>query len=78
MKTIRDYEERFMREDTDEQFVGLTLEEADELAGKQDPPVCIRVTNRNGVPRIVTRDYHTDRINVYVVEGIITRVGGRG
>jgi len=67
-----------MKDETDEQYVGLTLEEADELAAKQDPPVYIRVTNRNGVPRIVTRDYHTDRINVYVVDGSITRIGGRG
>lgn len=67
-----------MQVDTDEQFIGLTLEEADMLAGKQEPVVYIRVTNRNGVPRIVTRDYHTDRVNVYVVDGMITRISGRG
>lgn len=60
----------------DDQFLGKSLEQAREMARECD--LTIRVTDVDGQGCIVTCDYNTRRVNVCVVDGIITEVGRRG
>ena len=57
-------------------FVGLTLEEftvaVEEVGGT------VRVVEEDGVELVVTDDYRTDRVNVAVDGGVVTRIVGAG
>lgn len=53
------------------QVVGKTKEVAEDLCKKAG--LRMRVVNENGTPRIVTADYRTDRVNVTVVDGKVTK-----
>ncbi len=56
-------------------LVGRTLDDvlSDILHQAPGHGWAVRVTNRDGQPQVVTRDWRPDdRINVHVVEGVIT------
>ena len=57
-------------------LVGLKEKKAKKLSNKAGWH--IRVTERDGYPIVITRDYRTDRINVSVDQEIVTEVFGIG
>lgn len=60
----------------DSEIIGMTLTEAVEHVAPRG--LGVRATNIDGQPRVVTRDYRTDRINVGIVDGKIATIGRRG
>jgi hypothetical protein len=60
----------------DEDFLLMYYVMAKELA--HDRGIKIRIYRLDGNPMIVTADYRTDRLNVYVDDGVITKIVGRG
>ena len=57
-------------------LVGLAFVDAEKVA--TDAGWRLRRTEIDGKAAIVTCDYRTDRINVSVVDGIVTEVAGIG
>lgn len=55
-----------------DRLIGLSEGDAVLLAGHYNH--ITRVVNRNGTPYIVTMDYRTDRINLTIVNSIVTGV----
>ena len=53
-------------------YVGLSLGEADVLAAKRGEQW--RVRSVDGSPKILTRDYKPGRINFDVVDGLVVKV----
>jgi len=53
-----------------EKYIGLTINEAIELADKED--FITRVISVDGVPSIITADYRKDRINLEIKNKIIS------
>lgn len=53
-------------------FIGLSYEQAVDLAEKND--IQIRVAMRNGNPRLGTCDCKLDRLNLYIEKDLITKV----
>lgn len=51
--------------------VGEGVEEITAIA--RDSGYTVRVTRRDGVPRVGIRDYRSDRINLEVADGKVTR-----
>ena len=54
------------------EYIGLTIEEAQKLAGEQGTET--RVVREDGKNYMVTMDFHPDRLNFGVDKGIITEV----
>lgn len=65
-----------MNDDDDAKIIGMTFDEA--KAHLKPLDLRVRATSMDGKPCLGTRDYRTDRLNVTVVAGKITSVGGRG
>jgi len=57
---------------SDEVYIGMTIEDATELADARDIPN--RVVNIDGEPQIVTADYLPERLNFTIANGIVTSV----
>jgi hypothetical protein len=53
-------------------YLGLTLEEALDLAAKDNDK--IRISCREGEYLVLTRDYNTNRYNFTIVDNIIVKV----
>lgn len=56
--------------------VGMTIEAAREFF--KEHGYTVRVSNKDGLATIGTRDYRTDRVNVATVDGIVTEIRGVG
>lgn len=57
-------------------LIGKKIDDARTMADRYD--YVIRLVKRNGVALVCTCDYRTNRINVEIVDDVVTKVRGIG
>lgn len=55
-----------------EALVGMEKQLALDLC--YDQGITVRIASVNGRPNILTRDYHTDRLNIDIMNGLVSKI----
>lgn len=63
-----------MKEKDIEKLVGMSIEAADFYA--EAFGFCVRVITLNGCARAITHDITSNRVNVEVEDGVVTKING--